>query len=335
MKYLLAISMIWSSASYAQCKDVFGKRTNCPDFQDSMVLYNNAIKVYDFYDNNIAYTKTRTVEIRSDQEKKDVFDRLQQAKKMFFVIRREVAKIKDDDKNALAKYSPKYKDINFSQYFQEIDEFRFYQRELENQILNLDAPIPIYDNRISPVVINEYKCLDTSSIYFGDMVNIPLYIPIIVKPLALLTPTELSLRNEILHIKSKLIIVQPQLEKKEISIVVPRQIHTTQTVQSIPVQLRPMPINSSGPLVTQTTSAILMPKEQTDNKITGTAVFLYNEFGSGSIIGFFKNGRFRKIRPQEYAQFAVLKYAQDLLENNDKLKEWISQHYGEYCIAFN
>jgi hypothetical protein len=335
MKYLLAISIIWSTASYAQCKDFFGKLTACPDSKDSMVIYNNAVKVYDFYDNNKSYTKIRTVEIRSDQEKREVFDRLQQAKKLFFVIRKEIAKIKYDNKNSLSEYNPKYKDINFNQYFQEIDEFRFYQRELENQILNLDAPIPIYDIRICPVVINEYKCFDTSSTYFGDIVNIPLYIPLIVKPTELLTAKELSLRNEILQIKSKLIIEQPEVEKIETSIVEPRQIHATKIDQAVSLEVHTIPINSSRSLTIQTTSAILIPKEQTDNNITGSAVFLYNEFGSGSIIGFFKNGRFRKIRPQEYAQFAVLKYAQDLLENNDKLKEWISLHYGEYCIAFN
>jgi hypothetical protein len=346
MKYLLAISMIWSSSAHAQCKDIFGKRANCPDFEDSMVIYNNALKVYDFYDKNTSYIKIKTAEINTEQDKRDIFDKLQQAKKMFFVIRREVAKIKDDEKKINGKVSPKYKDISFNQYFQEVDEYRFYERELENQILNLEAPIPIYDIRISPYVVNEYKCVDSTNIYFGDIVNIPLYIPVVVKPFSLLTKSELVMRNDILHLKETKSIdeveVQPPILKKFIQIQT-LPIKTVVNVHKEPPLLKPFAYGQIQPLLLtrfvrveiQPTQESRIVQEQESKVISGSAVFLYNEFGSGSIIGFFKNGRFRKIRPEEYGQFAVLKFARELLENNEKLKEWISQHYGDYCIAFN
>ena len=346
MKYLLAISMIWSSTAHAQCKDIFGKRTNCPDLEDSMVIYNNALKVYDFYDKNTSYIKIKTDKINTEQDKKDIFDKLQQAKKMFFVIRREVAKIKDDEKKTNGKVSPKYKDISFSQYYQEVDEYRFYQRELENQILNLDAPIPIYDNRISPYVVNEYKCTDSTNMYFGDIVNIPLYIPVIVKPFSLLTKSELITRNELLHTKKPTTIDEVEIQPPILSKVF--------QIEKLPIK-KVMPVQKGPPLLTRFAHAQIQPalltkivhveiqppnesrivQEQESKEISGSAVFLYNEAGSCSIIGFFKNGRFRKIRPNEYEQFAVLKFARELLENNEKLKEWISIHYRDYCIAFN
>jgi len=142
----------------------------------------------------------------------------------------------------------------------------------------------LYDSRICPFVVNEYKCEDKSSIYFGDIVNIPLYVPVVVKPFSMLTDEEKVLRVSILktNAQSRLSTVS----KNEIS-------------------------------------SSLVPKQNETNYRKGVAVFYFNNAGSGSIIGFMNCGVFRKLRKEEYKEFIVMKYAQDFLENEERFNNWL------------
>jgi len=292
MKYLLTIAMMWASASYCQCTDVYGKSVPCPDFDDSLVIYNNSLKVYEFYDQNTQYTKVSSREVVNSQEKKEVFEDMQRSRRLFYVLRQDAGNKSKSDQRAITQSGYNYNVVSYDQYYQTVDDYRFYQRELENQILNTEAPMPIYDNRISPVVVNEYKCVDTASAYYGDIVNIPMYIPVVVKPVSMLSAAEIVVRNEILHIEVKpMLIINKSVETKKDS---------SDIKYAVPGE-----------------------------PITGSAVFLYNNMGSGSIIGFMKNGRFRKIRPDEYAQFAVLKYAQEFLEDDTRVERWVRNKYGD------
>jgi len=67
----------------------------------------------------------------------------------------------------------------------------------------------------------------------------------------------------------------------------------------------------------------------------GLPVYLFNGTGSGSIIGFMDMGKFRKVRPDEYAELDVQQYARELLENEEQFKTWLRIHYGSYCMAIN
>lgn len=297
MKKLLVLLSMWTSAGYSQCADVYGKRATCPTTKDSLAIYNNATKVYDFYNNNTNYILVKTKEIISDFDKAAVFNNLKEAKKMFFVIRKQMNVCAAPNKNAAKlKLNKKYKDINYLQYFDEVDEHRFYQREIENQIINIEAPITFYDDRIAPLLVNEYKCIDSTNIYYGDIVNIPMYVPVVIKPYNLLTPVELALRNKLLHIE----------------------------VMTI----------TSNSIETETKYFVI--DESTESKIiSGMPVYFYNENGSGSIVGFLKNRRFRKLKPHEYAAYVVSKSAQAMLQDDERFKKWIKQMYGDYCTAFN
>lgn len=290
MKYLIALPMVWSAMTYAQCTDVFGRKSDCPSFDDSLTIYNNAVKVYDFFEKNGSYKKIRTVDVKTDIDKREVFNNLQMAKKMFFIIRKEVNAQDNGETHNI-------KDISYSQYYQEMDRYRFSQRELENQIINADAPAPIYDNRISPIVVNEYKCLDSSNIYFGDIVNIPMYIPVVIKPVALLTASERRERNEILKIE-------------------------------IPVTPAAQP--STPPSITEMAKAE-PPKEE---DATGIPVYAYNNNGTGGLIGFIKDRTFRKVRPSEYQKYALPRFAQELLNDHEAFAKWFKIHYGAYDLAF-
>ena len=61
MKCLLTIFLVLGSVCYSQCTNVFGKKIICPDLEDSLFLYNNAIKVNAFL-KIINYTLKREAE---------------------------------------------------------------------------------------------------------------------------------------------------------------------------------------------------------------------------------------------------------------------------------
>jgi hypothetical protein len=285
------------------------------------------------------------------------------------LIRNEKLNSAQEDKFASTKPNPNYKDITYRDYYQEIDEYRFYQRELENQIVNKESPAPIYDNRVCPVVVNEYKCLDSTSVFFGDIVNIPLYIPVIVKPASMLTSAEKITREEILkneyNIPSppkkekqlakapapvKVITQTPQTIVKTEAPSMPIKIAPVETVgitkpeivktelKSIPVKQLPVAAAVEIPVATKpepkTIAAIAStPVEKPILDRKGLPVYYFNGAGSGSIIGFMNNGNFRKVRKEEYQELMVMKYAQDLLENEDRFKTWLRIQYGGYCVA--
>ena len=211
----IILLLLVNSIAYTQCYDVYGSKVECPTEEDSLVVYNNALKVANYYDKNPSYKLKRSRELVLIYDKQEVFEDMKTARRMFFVIRRQVKSMKPD-KFSVGKVKDTYKDITFTEYYQEVDEYRFYQRELENQIININAPMPIYDNRIAPFVVNEYQNVDSSGCYFGDLVNIPLYVPVVVKPFALLTATEYSLRRQLIHSLPEKIIpnVQVQIIKK-------------------------------------------------------------------------------------------------------------------------
>jgi hypothetical protein len=169
-------------------------------------IYQNALKVYQYYNNNKAYKSIRSTRIKTPEDVRMMHRRMLDSRKMYFTLRNQRQSRKESGNNAFV-HSTGYKDIPYERYFNQINEHRFRQRDLENQIINGESPFPLYDDRISPIVINEYKCLDSSSRYFGDIVNIPMYIPVVVKPRAMLNETELAERNEILGIETK--ITQP------------------------------------------------------------------------------------------------------------------------------
>ena len=295
MKALLLLCFsIYTYTSYSQCKDVYGSKIDCPTAQDSLVVYNNALKVVDFYDNNPSYKITSTEELTNNEQIKDVFETLIQARRMFTIIRREIANMKPD-KFSVGKVSSRYKDISYSEYYQNIDEYRFYQRELENQIINATAPMPIYDTRINPILVNTYKCQDTSSVYFGDLVNIPLYVPVTVKPYGMLTETELMLRNKILH---------------------------------LPLPVKHMVKRDSTNYLVVNDTIIPIIRYQPLHK--GVAIYFYNAYGSASIIGFIDNHKFIKLRHEQYPDYAVQKFARDLLEDDKLLDSYLRLKFGAY-----
>ena len=282
---LTLILLLTNQIVFSQCKDIYGAKCDCPTEQDSLVIYNNAIIVVEFYDKNSSYTLVSSTELMTTDERKEIFDKLENARRMFFVLRRTLKVMSEN---------PNYKDITYKNYYNNVDDNRFYQRELENQIVNSDAPFPIYDNRIAPVILNVYENKDSSSIYFGDLVQIPLYVPVVVKPYTLLTEDELILRNKILHIV-------PNIQKFD---------------------------SAKRYFVKRDT--IIQKKPYTDPIV----IYCYNEFGSGAVIGFMYDRYFRKLNESEWNRYAVPKYARDILNDEENLKNLLKKKFGGYFLGF-
>jgi len=298
------MALLLALKNSGQCLDVYNQSTPCPTDNDSLTVYNNAVSVYDFYENNKLYKLTRTTEVKTKDQQRDVFDNLIQARHMFHLIRKGLKATPADNKFAAGNPSAKYKDIDYSQYYQEIDDYKFYQREIENQIVNAEAPISMYDTRICPIVINEYKCLDSTSAYYNDLVNLPLYIPVTVKPYMLLTSTELQLRNSI-------------LKTAPIAQAIPKQ-----KTEPMPAKIKEVPVRTMLKREIEITNR--------NAQYTGVPIYALNGYGAGALLGFLAGRNFTKINPNDYATFAVPAFAQEILKNDDLLKALLKQKFGNY-----
>ena len=344
MKQIMPIFLILLSAnSFGQCKTVYGGRSNCPTFKDSLELYQNTLEVLKFYEKNPAYQKIRTVAVRSEKERKEVFDRLQNARRLFHLVRQpgQIA-----DTNSTIKRPT---DISYSEYFKYINEHRFQQRELENQIINHHSPYPLYDNRISPLVVNEYKCVGENNEYIGDLVNIPLYVPLMVKPTKLLTKKELETREEIARkiedndlenlfgdlnetseTAKPTAPVSPVKKQEIVEAEVPKPNNTVLVEQnkenSDPIKNKPQekPIEPA---------VRIKPAFVFDDRFANP-IYYYNQYGSGSIIGFSIKQYFRKLRPDEYDAYLLPKSTREFLSDEIRIQIWLRSRYGNYYTFF-
>lgn len=307
-----------------QCKDVYEKPCDCPTLEDSLLLYINAISVIQYYDYNTSYQKTGSKDIRLNFEKREVFKLMEQSRRLFHVIRRYLASYEEDPKFASFKPKKKYIDIPYNQYYKQINKYRFNQRELENQVVNRFAPFPMYDTRIAPIFINEYKCIDSTSEFFGDLVNIPMYLPIVVKPDKMLSDSERVARDEILksynihdlYLKMKERKLDKLLNKikKDIS-------DTTQKTKRL----------ASYEVIDKNSSVVVRSNVI---YITEQPIFYRDAYGGAGLIGFMVGRKFQKIESKDYKNFALPKYCIELLQDEKKLVFYLKMILGGYYDGF-
>ena len=347
MKQIMPILFIVLSANAnGQCKTVYGNRAVCPTFKDSFELYQNTLEVLKFYEKNPAYQKIRTIAVKTDKSRKDVFDRLQNARRLFHLVRQQ--QNTDTAKSGIKRPT----DISYSEYFKYLNEYRFYQRELENQIINHHSPFPLYDNRISPLVVNEYKCVDENNEYVGDLVNIPLYVPLIVKPTKLLTEKEKETREELIrklenddvnnlfediqdNAESAKKVTKKEPEKKQElknDPVIPKEVIEEKTDKSENNTVAVEPVTKTPATPSEPTKPAKPPFVFDDR--FANPVYYYNQYGSGSIIGFSIKQYFRKLKPEEYDEFMLPKSTREFLSDEDRIQRWLRSRYGNYYTFF-
>lgn len=149
-----------------------------PTMQDSLALYNNAKKVLNYYKNNNYKNKGVRYEDNLDISYFDnMFNKFKNIPDNF--------KIKTDKGEITSKNIP---------YRVNIDKNKFAQKEDAFNILDLRSPYQLYDRRINPTLTASYSNKKSNDPLNGDLVNISMYDPILIKPVSMLTPEERALR---------------------------------------------------------------------------------------------------------------------------------------------
>lgn len=314
MKNILIILLILllSTKISAQCLDVYGHNVECPTIDDSLVIYHNSLKIYAYFENHKDYKKISSVRLNGKIDVTKCFYRLDSSLDNFRILWQQRERFLNGER--IDVLMPRGgENIEMEIYYQRIDDYKFYQREFENSILNTVSPFPMYDIRISPLVINTYLN-NHGSEFNGDQVEIALYIPVTVKPYNLLTEEEMKLRANILNVKPKYVISNIFPKRKAIfrrdSVVKP--MHFVNTIKKKDSILAPSaynyPIFSSN---------------------FGTAVYASNGI-TACLVGWLVGRKFRKIQPNEYSRYGVPLYGRELLENQKELDKTLRIKFGEY-----
>jgi len=195
---IVLFGLLMSLNSSSQCRDIYGNSVECPTEEDSLLVYVNALKVYDFYEKNHDYIKLKTQKLRTRHEVLNCFYQLRVSVDSFKTIWNRRERFLSGENLPEVLMPRGGKNIPIDSYYLRINSYRFYQRELENGILNMNSPFPVYDTRIFPLVINSYENRYGRDESNGDLVNVALYIPITVKPFRMLTDSEKVIRRKIL-----------------------------------------------------------------------------------------------------------------------------------------
>ena len=150
-----------------------------PTRADSLALYNNALDVINYYENQKSIFGNKTYSFDSNGAFKTLTDENKKRLGTDAIWRQldRTASLMPGD----------------TDYREQIDNYHFYQREVQNDILDRSAPRTLYDTRIQP---HGYVTATNRSMsrYFGDAVTIPSYDPIAIAPWDELTPAQLKER---------------------------------------------------------------------------------------------------------------------------------------------
>jgi hypothetical protein len=283
---ILAILLLSTKLS-AQCLDVYGHNVECPTIDDSLVIYNNSLKVYSYFENNKDYKKISSVRLNGKIDVTKCFYRLDSSLDNFRILWQQRERLLAGER--IDVLMPRGgENIEVEEYYQRIDDYKFYQREFENGILNTLSPFPMYDIRISPLVINTY-INNYGTEFNGDQVEIALYIPVTVKPYILLTEDELKLREKLLGVKPKYVNSNIFPKRKVImrkdSLVKP--MYFVNTIKKKDSVLAPSPYKY--PIFSDNFS---------------NPIYASNGYTS-CLVGWMIGRKFRKIQPNEYSRYAV------------------------------
>jgi hypothetical protein len=162
----------------------------------------------------------------------------------------------------------------------------------------------LYDYRISPLVVNFYKNITPDHSCYSDIVNIPLYAPVVVKPFMLLSDSELVLRNAILHIDNA-------------------PVYKIAPVFAPVVKIEP---DTSG------RKRKVGPPKLKYNSFCPVYYFESPELGGPALIGTINGRYFVRIRPEDYKEYGVPKWAQRILADIPELTKYLKLIYGEYLL---
>lgn len=161
------------------------QQPNKPTSADSLALYNNAKQVAEYYNNSkykldpSGFLPPQHFDMYNQQGYQGMQERL---RKNEYPNTDRSINSKPDNNFKIDEYR---KDINSNQYL---------QREFYNGMLDLRAPMTLYDKRITPQSSVSLENMDTNDKLYGDIVGLHTYDTLAVKPWNMLTPQERQLR---------------------------------------------------------------------------------------------------------------------------------------------
>jgi hypothetical protein len=316
--YITILLILISNLIHSQCLDVYNRSSSCPTENDSLVVYNNALKVYEFYEKNPDYIKLKSIRLKTRQEVLNCFYQLENAVDSFIVLRQLRDRVINGENLPNVLLPRDGKNIPMNEYYIYIDDYRFYQRELENGILNVNSPFPIYDIRIAPLIINSYENRFSYDEYNGDFVNVTLYIPVTVKPYKLLTDSEKIIRNEILKGSIPKKILQPKTKPKP-------------KLKSKPTKPSPKddsPLESAN--IDYVPPIIRKEYKYTVPPPGSIGIYYLTPYGGGYLMGFIVGRKFRKYLPTDEFYWAMPKWLKDFLDNDVELEKYLKNKLGSY-----
>lgn len=141
--------------------------SNRPTSQDSLNLYNNSLKVLDYYKNR-GYKGGESGTPIGAIANLDLY-----AKEYDPSLPRAVP---------LTNGKSKEVKLPMSQYRKDVDQNQFYQREGMDSMLDTRSPMQLFDRRIEPTKRYRFENTDTTDPLYGDIVGIYSYDPEKIKP---------------------------------------------------------------------------------------------------------------------------------------------------------
>lgn len=156
--------------------------------QDSLNVYNNS-RIVEKYYRDLNYNRTPPSNIpttfdvhRDNQDAYNEFVSNYKNNQPLYVEKTGKTK-------TLSPSNPEFEKVPISDYKKKIDNNRYLQREIYNNYISKDAPMQLFDKRISPVMMKDYS-------KGNDQVKIYSYNNIANKPFDLLTEAEKKERIE-------------------------------------------------------------------------------------------------------------------------------------------
>lgn len=186
--------------------NVAQKGKSVPTMTDSLALYNNAKKVLNYYKDK----KYQNLSGSERYKKKDYYKEKNKQSLEEFIRRNKM--------NAILLSRGKGSEmtsIPIDSYYKRLDDNRYFQREGANAILDMRSPMQLFDDRITPTMLNSYRNIDKNDPLNDDYVSIFSYDPILVKPVSMLTPEERATRLKRYGKESGLIDKKTSTEKSK------------------------------------------------------------------------------------------------------------------------
>lgn len=168
-----------------------------PTTQDSLLLYNNQLLKDKFYKNNPNYAKLNHKE--SSTSNKDIKSLVQQilnkdsSKAINYLKSSDIGKINENFVSMVTKQ-------NLLNRFGKVTDNVYSSGDILSGeldgIFNPNAPASYFSPTILPQKWNTYGLQQNTSIHQYDVTDVPMYDPIAVKPVSMLTPAEKKEREK-------------------------------------------------------------------------------------------------------------------------------------------